>query len=52
MYSPLVITQGTTPAAAPVVPTLPANAVVTIDVGFNGTNLTQVGATRDRPAGR
>ena len=45
VYSPLVITQGTTPAAAPVVPTLPANAVVTIDVGFNGTNLTQVGAT-------
>ena len=45
VYEPLVITQGTTPAAAPVVPTLPANAVVTIDVGFNGTNLTQVGAT-------
>jgi hypothetical protein len=45
VYSPLVITQGTTPAAPPVVPTLPANAVVTIDVGFNGTNLTQVGAT-------
>jgi hypothetical protein len=45
VYEPLVITQGTTPAAAPVVPTLPANAVVTIDVGFNGTDLTQVGAT-------
>jgi len=45
VYSPLVITQGTAPAAAPVVPALPANAVVTIDVGFNGTNLTQVGAT-------
>ena len=45
VYEPLVITQGTTPAAAPVVPTLPANAVVTIDIGFNGTNLTQVGAT-------
>jgi hypothetical protein len=45
VYSPLVITQGTTPAAPPIVPTLPANAVVTIDVGFNGTNLTQVGAT-------
>ena len=27
------------------VPTLPANAIVTIDFGFNGTNLTQVGAT-------
>ena len=38
-YEPLVITQGTQPAAAPVVPTLPAGAVVTIDFGFNGTNL-------------
>ena len=27
-------------------PTLPAGAIVTIDFGFNGTNLTQVGATR------
>src|ERR1700749_678291 len=42
---PLVITQGTQPAAAPVVPALPAGAVVTVDFGFNGTNLTQVGAT-------
>ena len=47
VYEPLVITQGTTPAAAPVVPTLPAGAIVTIDVGFNGTDLTQVGATPD-----
>ena len=46
VYEPLVITQGTQPAAAPVVPTLPAGAIVTIDFGFNGTNLTQVGATR------
>jgi hypothetical protein len=45
VYDPLVITQGTTPAVAPVVPTLPQNAVVTIDFGFNGTDLTQVGAT-------
>ena len=45
VYEPLVITQGTRPAARPVVPTLPAGAVVTIDFGFNGTNLTQVGAT-------
>ena len=42
VYDPLVITKGTTPAAAPVVPTLPAGAVVTIDFGFNGTDLTQV----------
>ncbi|MGD0698733.1 MAG: hypothetical protein ABSA02_02500 [Trebonia sp.] len=45
VYDPLVITQGTTAAVAPTVPTLPANAVVTIDFGFNGTDLTQVGAT-------
>src|SRR6201999_4142449 len=45
VYEPLVITQGTQPAAAPVVPALPAGAVVTVDFGFNGTNLTQVGAT-------
>jgi len=45
VYEPLVITQGTTPSVAPVVPVLPAGAVVTIDVGFNGTDLTQVGAT-------
>jgi hypothetical protein len=45
VYNPLVITQGTTPAVTPVVPTLPRNAVVTIDFGFNGTDLTQVGAT-------
>jgi len=45
VYDPLVITQGTTAAVAPVVPTLPANAVVTIDFGFNGTDLFQVGAT-------
>ena len=45
VYEPLVMTQGTQPAAAPVVPALPAGAVVTVDVGFNGTNLTQVGAT-------
>jgi hypothetical protein len=45
VYDPLVITQGTTPLVAPPVPTLPANAVVTIDFGFNGTDLFQVGAT-------
>jgi hypothetical protein len=45
VYDPLVITQGTTPAIAPTVPALPKNAVVTIDFGFNGTDLTQVGAT-------
>jgi hypothetical protein len=45
VYNPLVITQGTTPAVAPVVPKLPSNAIVTVDFGFNGANLIQVGAT-------
>ncbi len=45
VYDPLVITQGTTPAVAPTVPTLPAHYVATIDFGFNGSVLTQVGAT-------
>ncbi len=45
VYEPLVITKGTRPATAPVTPRLPKHAVVTIDFGFNGTNLTQVGAT-------
>jgi hypothetical protein len=44
VYDPLVITQGTTPAVTPTVPTLPRNAIVTVDFGFNGTDLTQVGA--------
>jgi len=39
VYNPLVITQGTTPAAAPVVPTIAPGSHVIIDVGFNGTNL-------------
>jgi hypothetical protein len=45
VYEPLVITQGTRPAAAPAVPKLPHGAVVTIDFGFNGGNLRQIGAT-------
>jgi hypothetical protein len=40
VYRPLVVDKGTQPAAAPVVPTLPANAVVGIWFGFNGTTLT------------
>ncbi|HWG14359.1 MAG TPA: hypothetical protein VG268_13890 [Streptosporangiaceae bacterium] len=47
VYDPLVITAGTKAAVSPVVPTVPRGSVVTIDFGFNGTNLTQVGATRD-----
>jgi hypothetical protein len=45
VYNPLVITEGTKPAVAPVVPRLPTGAIVTIDFGFNGTDLLQVGAT-------
>jgi hypothetical protein len=45
VYEPLVITKGTRPAAAPVVPKLPNGAVVTIDFGFNGATLTQLGGT-------
>jgi hypothetical protein len=40
-----VVTQGTRPLVAPKVPALPANAVVTIDFGFNGKDLFLVGAT-------
>jgi hypothetical protein len=47
VYNPLVITQGTRPAVRPWMPAIPANAVVTIDFGFNGQDLFQVGATAD-----
>ncbi len=43
IYNPLVIDQGTQPAAAPVVPQLPANGVVALWFGFNGNNLTLQG---------
>lgn len=42
VYEPLVIDQGSAAAVAPAVPTLPRDAVVTIDFGFNGDNLAQV----------
>jgi hypothetical protein len=45
VYTPLVVTRGTSPAKAPVVPELPPGAVVTIDFGSGGMNLTPVGAT-------
>lgn len=43
VYNPLVIDQGTKPAATPVVPQLPRGGVVGIWFGFNGTNLTLQG---------
>ena len=48
VYEPLVVTQGTrpdTPGMKLIPPVIPADAVVTIDFGFNGTDLVQVGAT-------
>jgi hypothetical protein len=44
IYNPVVVDRGTKPAVAPTVPTLPANAVVGIWFGYNGGNLTLVGA--------
>jgi hypothetical protein len=44
VYDPLVITQGTTPAATPVVPRIPRGSEVIIEVGFNGNNLVLEGA--------
>jgi hypothetical protein len=43
VYNPLVITQGTRPAARPVVPRIPRGSRVIIDFGFNGTNLLLTG---------
>ena len=48
VYDPLVITDGTkpdTPGQKLDPPAIAADAVVTIDFGFNGTDLIQVGAT-------
>jgi hypothetical protein len=39
VYNPLVVDAATEPAAAPVVPVLPANAVVGIWFGYNGDTL-------------
>jgi hypothetical protein len=46
IYNPLVIDKGAQPAAAPVVPQLPANAVVALWFGFNGTTLHLKGQNR------
>jgi hypothetical protein len=45
VYDPLVVTKGVRPAVLPSVPKIPANAVVTIDLGFSGKDLVPVGAT-------
>ncbi|MGF7239037.1 MAG: hypothetical protein ACQSGP_29400 [Frankia sp.] len=43
VYNPLVINNGTTPAVSPVVPAIPAGAVVGVWFGFNGNALTLSG---------
>jgi len=45
VYDPLVVTRGTRPAVNPTIPPIPGDAVVTIDLGFNGRDLFPVGAT-------
>ncbi|WP_312030058.1 hypothetical protein [Actinomycetospora sp. TBRC 11914] len=40
VYHPLVVDNGTKPAAAPVAPAVPPGAVVGVWFGFNGTTLT------------
>ncbi|MGH3256352.1 MAG: hypothetical protein ACRDOU_13330 [Streptosporangiaceae bacterium] len=39
IYDPLVMTAGTTPAVAPVAPTITRGSQVIIDIGSNGNNL-------------
>lgn len=46
VYAPLVIDKGTKPAVAPVLPTLPRDAIVAIWFGYNGDNLTLQGSGR------
>ena len=43
VYNPLIITEGTRPAARPVVPRIPRGSQVILDFGFNGTNLLLTG---------
>jgi hypothetical protein len=43
VYNPLVINQGSTPAVAPVAPTIAAGSQVILSVGFNGNGLALVG---------
>src|SRR4051812_20216769 len=52
VYDPLVIDQGRRPAVAPVVPALPADAVVGLWFGFNGDNLKLRGAGNSLSDGR
>jgi hypothetical protein len=51
VYDPLVIDRGSKPAAAPVLPKLPAHAVVGIWFGFNANTLTLRGTRGSLNAG-
>jgi len=51
IYNPLVVDQGTQPAIAPVVPTVPKNAIVALWFGFNGNNLTLQGTNNSLAQG-
>ena len=51
IYNPLVVDQGAQPAVAPVVPTLPAGAVVAVWFGYNGGTLTLAGADQNLTSG-
>ena len=44
VYDPLVVDRGSAPAVQPVVPKLPANAVVALWFGYNGGTLSLAGA--------
>jgi hypothetical protein len=52
VYEPLVITAGTKPAVAPVVPALPPHAIVDLLFGFNGNILTIAGTDNSLRDGR
>ncbi|HTU76608.1 MAG TPA: hypothetical protein VMG38_24070 [Trebonia sp.] len=51
IYDPLVVDEGTQPASAPVVPKLPAGAVVAVWFGYNGDTLTFAGADQNLTTG-
>ena len=52
IYNPLVIDKGTQPAVAPIVPSIPANAVVALWFGFNGNNLHLVSSNGSLASGK